>query len=71
LAALAGAFGGIEILPVHPKPGHAAIRILVQAVKASRAPLSLLPGLVLADGSGKPTPQAEAVLREGAALADY
>ena len=39
-----------------------------RAVKASRAPLALLPGLVLTDGSGQPTPAAEAVLREGAVL---
>ena len=31
-------------------------------------PLSLLPGFVLADADGKPTAQAEAVLRDGAAL---
>ena len=68
LGALASAFGGLRILPVHPKPGEAAIRILVQAVKGSRAPLQLLPGLVLADASGHPTREAEAVLREGASL---
>jgi tRNA1(Val) A37 N6-methylase TrmN6 len=42
--------------------------VLVRAVKASRAPLMLLPGLILADAEGKPTPEAEAVLRHGAAL---
>jgi tRNA1(Val) A37 N6-methylase TrmN6 len=45
-----------------------AIRILVRGTKASRAPLTLLPGLVLADRSGQPTPEAEAVLRGGSAL---
>jgi tRNA1(Val) A37 N6-methylase TrmN6 len=69
LAALTGAFGGLGILPIHPKLGAPAIRVLVRAVKESLAPLTLLPGLVLADGNGKPTQEAEAVLREGAALA--
>lgn len=69
LAALAGDFGGICILPIHPKPGAPAIRVLVRAVKETRAPLALLPGLVLNDGHGQPTPAAEAVLREGALLA--
>jgi tRNA1(Val) A37 N6-methylase TrmN6 len=69
LAALATGFGSISILPVHPKPGVPAIRVLVGAAKASSGPLSLLPGLVLADADGKPSAQAEAVLREGAALA--
>ena len=69
LAALAGSFGGLVILPIHPKAGAPAIRVLVRAVKESRAPLTLLPGLVLADADGQPTRQAEAVLREGAVLA--
>jgi len=68
LAALAKSFGAATILPVHPKPDAPAIRVLVRAVKASRAPLALLPGLILADAAGKPTAAAEAVLREGALL---
>ena len=68
LDALAGGFGAISLLPVHPKPDAAAIRVLARAVKGSRAPLSLLPGLLLADAGGKPTAQAEAVLRGGALL---
>ena len=68
LAALASRFGAIAILPVYPKPGAAAIRVLVSAAKTSNAPLSLLPGLVLADSDNKPSAQAEAILRDGAAL---
>jgi len=66
---LADGFGGIVLLPVHPKPGAAAIRVLLAAIKASRGPLAILPGVVLAGADGTPTPQAEAVLRHGAALA--
>jgi tRNA1(Val) A37 N6-methylase TrmN6 len=69
LAALAPAFGAMMLLPVHPNPDAPAIRILVRATKASRAPLELLPGLVLADALGRPTPEAEAVLRSGSGLA--
>src|SRR5262245_5117138 len=68
LRALDPAFGGVTVLPVHAKAGEAAIRVLVLATKASRAPLVLLPGFVLNDGAGRPTAQAEAVLREAAAL---
>jgi tRNA1(Val) A37 N6-methylase TrmN6 len=68
LDALAPSFGGIGVLPVHPKPGAPAIRVLVRAVKASRAPLALCPGLFLNDASGRPEPAAEAVLRDGATL---
>jgi tRNA1(Val) A37 N6-methylase TrmN6 len=69
LAELAPSFGAVALLPIYGKPGSPAIRILVRAVKGSRAPLTLLPGLLLADARGKPTAQAEAVLREGAPLA--
>jgi tRNA1(Val) A37 N6-methylase TrmN6 len=68
IAALASGFGAIAIVPVYPKPGAAAIRVLVSAAKTSNAPPSLLPGLVLADGDNKPSAQADAILRDGAAL---
>jgi tRNA1(Val) A37 N6-methylase TrmN6 len=68
LQALAATFGAVTVLPVHPRLGDPAIRILVRATKASRAPLVLLPGLVLADRAGRPSAQAEAVLRMGAVL---
>jgi tRNA1(Val) A37 N6-methylase TrmN6 len=68
LAALDKYFGAIAALPVHAKPGAAAIRVLVRATKGSRAPLALLPGFLLADADGKPTAAAEAVLRNGEAL---
>jgi tRNA1(Val) A37 N6-methylase TrmN6 len=66
--ALDTAFGAVTLLPVHSKAGEPAIRILVRAAKASRAPLMLLPGLVLNDSAGVPTAQAESVLRGGAVL---
>lgn len=69
LAALADGFGGVAVLPVHPKPDAAAIRVLIKAVKDGRAPLSLLPPLILADAAGYPTAAAEAVLRGAEALA--
>jgi tRNA1(Val) A37 N6-methylase TrmN6 len=68
LDALAGNFGAITILPVHPKPDAPAIRVLVRAVKASRTAPALLPGLILSDANGRPTLEAEAVLRDGALL---
>jgi tRNA1(Val) A37 N6-methylase TrmN6 len=68
LWALAPAFGTVAVLPVHPRPSAPAIRVLVRATKASGAPLTLLPGLLLNDGDGRPTAAAEAVLRDGATL---
>jgi tRNA1(Val) A37 N6-methylase TrmN6 len=68
LTALASGFGAVSLLPIYGKPGSPGIRILARAVKGSRAPLTLLPGLLLADAHGKPTAQAEAILRGAAAL---
>jgi tRNA1(Val) A37 N6-methylase TrmN6 len=56
------------VLPIHPKPGVTAIRVIVRAVKGANVPFMLQSGLVLADAAGKPTAEAEAVLRRGAAL---
>ena len=68
LAALAVAFGAVSVLPIYPKPDVPAIRILVRAVKGSRAPLAIVPGLILADAAGTPTPAAESILRGGDAV---
>jgi tRNA1(Val) A37 N6-methylase TrmN6 len=68
LNVLGSDFGAIALLPVYGKPGTNAIRVIAGAVKGSRAPSAILPGLVLATDDGTPTPAAEAVLRHGAAL---
>jgi tRNA1(Val) A37 N6-methylase TrmN6 len=44
-----GRFGGLEMLPVQPRPNEAAIRIIARGTKGSRALLSLLPPLILHD----------------------
>lgn len=68
LALLERRFGGVAIFPLFPKVGEPATRVIVQAEKGSRAPLRLLPGLVLHEVDGRYTAKAEAVLRAGAAL---
>lgn len=69
LAALDIGFGGVAVLPVHGRAGQPAVRVLVSARKGSRAPLVLLPGLVLNYEDGKPTVEAEAILRGAEPLA--
>lgn len=58
-------FGAVEVIPIYPKPDAAAIRVLVRAIKGSRGPLQILPGLVLNDQQGHPTAAAEHVLQGG------
>lgn len=68
LAALAPAFGATAVLPVYPRAGAAAIRLLVRTVKGGGGGLSELPGLVLNGPEGRPTKEAEGVLRGGETL---
>ena len=66
--ALAGAFGGIGVLPVYPRRDAPAIRVLVRALKAGSGAPVTYPGLVLNEADGKPSAAAEAVLRGGGTL---
>jgi tRNA1(Val) A37 N6-methylase TrmN6 len=60
---------GVNILPLWPRAGLAAKRVILLARKGSRAPVGLLAGLALHDAEGRYTPEAEAILRDGAQLA--
>ena len=69
LALLGEKAGSFAIRPVHSFADEPAKRVLVHAIKTGRAPLRLLPPLVLHDRNGaKHTDQAEAILRGEAAL---
>ena len=69
LGLLAPKAGSFAIRPVHPFADQPAKRVLVQAIKTGKAPLRLLPPLVLHDRTdAKHTAEAEAVLRGESAL---
>jgi tRNA1(Val) A37 N6-methylase TrmN6 len=59
---------GAEIVPLWPKQGMPAKRVIIRIRMNSKAPLQLHAGLVLHTTAGKPTPEAEAVLRHGEPL---
>lgn len=63
LKAMDGRFGAAAIRPVHARAGAPAIRVLITAVKGSRAAASLLPSLVLQGADGRFMPEAEALHR--------
>lgn len=60
-------FGDVRIAPLYARVGTAASRVIVQGVKGSKAPIQLLPGLVLHDGNSQFTLEADAILRDGMA----
>ena len=67
LVAMEDRFGDIRVAPLYARGGTAASRVIVQGVKGSKAPMQLLPGLVLHGEGNAFTPDADAVLREGMA----
>lgn len=69
LALLGEKTGSFQIRPIHPFADAPAKRVLVRAVKTGKAPLKLLPALVLHDREGgKHSAAAEAILRGKTAL---
>ena len=53
LSGFAARFGGLTILPLSPRPGEPASRVLIRGIKGSRAPLSLLPSRALHEADGR------------------
>ncbi|MGB3407264.1 MAG: methyltransferase [Jannaschia sp.] len=71
LAPMIAALGAVTILPVAARPLAPAKRVIVQGTKGARAPLRLMPPLVLhEDGeTGAYRAQADAILRDMAPIA--
>jgi tRNA1(Val) A37 N6-methylase TrmN6 len=74
LAAMDGACGDIRVLPIAARNGRAAKRVLVQGIKTSKAPMSLLPPLIVHDGTAHErdgddySATTRQILRDGQAL---
>lgn len=63
LAATEGRLGAVSILPIAPRAGEAATRIILRGRKGSKAPQTLLAPLVLHEADGRFTRRAEALHR--------
>jgi len=59
---------GVTVYPLWPRAIVPAKRVIIQVRNGSRAPLVILPGLVLHDAGGRYTPEADAVLKDGEGL---
>jgi tRNA1(Val) A37 N6-methylase TrmN6 len=71
LAAFAGRFGTAQIVPVHARADAPAIRIVLRAVRGARGEPSLMPPLILHEGSGGSfSARAEAINAGQASLFD-
>jgi tRNA1(Val) A37 N6-methylase TrmN6 len=68
IALLHGRFGAITLIPLWPRVGRPAKRVLVTARRGARSPAALSAGLILHEADGGFTPAAEAILRHGNAL---
>lgn len=71
LLAFAPRFGSIQVLPLSPRPGEPASRVMLRGVKGSRGPLCLLSTRAMhgPEGNGF-APQFDAILR-GSAVLDW
>ncbi|MEO5807149.1 methyltransferase [Devosia sp.] len=69
LAAFEQRFGAITIMPLSPRPDEPASRILIRAIKGSRAPLTMLASRALHGAEGRSfAPQFDAIFRGEARL---
>jgi tRNA1(Val) A37 N6-methylase TrmN6 len=68
LAGLGAKAGAIRVIPLFSRAGQPAKRVIVRAIKGSKAPLVLDPGVVLHQAGNSYVPEIEAVLRDGAAF---
>lgn len=62
IACAQGRFGDIAIVPIHSREGEAAKRILIKMVKGSKAPIKIMPGIIMHDKEGGLTEHADALL---------
>lgn len=69
LASFSGRFGAVTVLPLLPRQGEPASRILIRGIKASRAPLRLLASRPLHQPDGRGfLPEFDAIFRGQAGL---
>jgi len=68
IQAMEGRFGAIEIIPLWPKAGRQAKRVIIRAIKGRKTPLSLHSGIILHDDQGGYTLEADKILRDGEGL---
>ena len=71
LAAFDSRMGAIAVLPIAPRPGMAASRVLVRGRKGSKAPMALLPPLIVHGETGNEFAEPVRSILRGEARLDW
>lgn len=61
-------FGAVEIIPLYPRVGEEAKRVIVRAIKDRKTPSRVRFGVILHESNNDYTKQANAILRDGDAI---
>ena len=62
IAATQGRFGGLTVMPIYSRADEPAKRLLLSAIKGSRAPISFAPPIIIHNKDGSFTAKAAAIL---------
>lgn len=68
IQALGHKFGATEVIPLWPRAGLAAKRVIIRTRKGRKSPAVLHPGLILHEKDGSYTKEADAILRNAHAI---
>ncbi len=68
IQAFGARFGAVEIIPLWPRVGEAAKRVIIRALKNRKSPAKIHAGIVLHEADGSYTAAADRILRDAAAI---
>ena len=68
LSCLNGRFGAAQIIPLYPKEGESAKRIIIKATKGSNTRPAISSGIVIHESDGKYTKKALSILKDAQSL---
>lgn len=61
-------FGAVEIIPLYPRAGADAKRVIVRAIKDRKSPSGIRAGIILHELNGDYTKETDHILRDGKAI---
>ncbi|MEM6780402.1 MAG: methyltransferase [Pseudomonadota bacterium] len=68
ILAMGKKFGAVEIMPLWPKTGRDARRVIIRAIKDRKTPAALYAGITLHEDDGEYTKAAQSILRDMEAI---